>query len=215
MTATQWMSRVIKPAVFVLCLLPLAYLLWALFTHQLGANPVEKLSHRSGDWTLRFLLIVLAITPLRRLSGWQQLARLRRMLGLFAFFYACLHFAVWLVFDHFFDVNDIIKDIIKRPYITLGFSAFVLLIPLAATSTKAMMRRLGRWWSRLHQWVYVAATLGVLHYLWLVKADVREPVLYALLLALLLGARVWHRRRPGGGRASPAYSPPRGKRTVP
>lgn len=194
MTVTQWMTRVIKPAVFVLCLVPLAWLLWDGFNHHLGANPVEKLNHRTGIWALRLLLITLAITPLRRLTAWNILIRLRRMLGLYAFFYACLHFFTWLVFDHFFDVNEIVKDIIKRPYITVGFSAFVMLIPLAVTSTKRWMKRLGSRWARLHQLVYVIATAGVLHYLWLVKADVRAPVIYGLILAVLLTYRAWFNR---------------------
>ena len=193
---TPWKDRLIKPAAFVLCLLPFALLLWDLFHNQLGANPGEKLTHRSGEWALRFLLITLAVAPLRRMTGWHGVLRLRRMLGLYTFFYAVLHFTIWLVFDHFFDLNAIVQDIIKRPYITVGFTAFVLLIPLAATSTNAMMRRLGRRWTTLHQLVYVAATLGVMHYLWLVKADVREPVMYGMILIALLLARVWHQRRP-------------------
>lgn len=194
MTTTQWMTRVIKPAVFVLCLVPLAWLVWDAFHHQLGANPVEKLNHRTGIWTLRLLLITLAVTPLRRITGWNALIHLRRMLGLYTFFYACLHFLTWLVFDHFFDPNEIIKDIIKRPYITVGFLAFVLLIPLAVTSTNNWIRQLGSRWKTLHQLVYVIAVAGVLHYLWLVKADVRDPIVYGLILAGLLAYRAWTRR---------------------
>lgn len=203
MTPTQWMSRVIKPAVFVACLVPLAWLLWDGFHHHLGANPIEKITHRTGGWALKFLLITLAITPLRRMTGWNLIIRVRRMLGLYAFFYACLHFCTWLVFDHFFDPVTIIKDILKRPYITVGFFAFVLLIPLAVTSTNAMMRRLGSRWAQLHQLVYVIATLGVLHFLWLVKADVREPAVYGCILAALLGWRVWWRRSEVARRATP------------
>lgn len=195
MNATQWMTRVIKPAVFAACLLPLAWLCWDAYMRHLGANPVETISHRTGEWAFKLLLITLTVTPLRRLTGWNTVIRLRRMLGLYAFFYACLHFFTWLVFDHFFDLTDMVKDIVKRPYITVGFAAFVLLIPLAVTSTNAMMRRLGSRWTRLHQLVYVVATLGVLHFLWLVKADVREPVIYALVVAALLGWRAWWRRR--------------------
>jgi sulfoxide reductase heme-binding subunit YedZ len=194
MTETQWMTRVIKPALFVLCLVPVGLLAWDAFTHHLGANPVEKLNHRTGIWTLRMLLITLSITPLRRLTGWNVLIRLRRMFGLYTFFYACLHFSTWLVFDHFFDVQEIVKDIVKRPYITVGFSAFVMLIPLAVTSTNNWVRRLGSRWAKLHQLVYVIATLGVLHYLWLVKADVRDPVIYGLMLAVLLAYRAWKKR---------------------
>lgn len=211
MTATQWMSRVVKPAVFIACLLPLAWLTWDAYHHQLGANPVETLSHRTGGWALKFLLLTLAVTPLRRITGWHQLVRLRRMLGLYTFFYACLHFLIWLVFDHFFDVDEILKDIVKRPYITVGFTAFVLLVPLAVTSTNAMMRRLGGRWAQLHQLVYVVATLAVLHFLWLVKADVREPVLYGLLLAVLLGWRVWWQRTRVSPRRPPAPALDMGK----
>jgi sulfoxide reductase heme-binding subunit YedZ len=194
MTETQCMTRIIKPVIFILCLVPFATLVWDAFTHHLGANPVETLNHRTGIWTLRFLLLTLTITPLRRLTGKNILIRLRRMLGLYAFFYAFMHFLTWLVFDHFFDVAEIVKDIVKRPYITVGFSAFVLLIPLAVTSTKNWVKRLGSRWAKLHQLVYVIATGGVLHYLWLVKADVRDPVIYGILLAVLLAYRAWYRR---------------------
>jgi sulfoxide reductase heme-binding subunit YedZ len=152
---------------------------------------VETLSHRTGDWSLRFLLLTLAVTPLRRLTGWNGLQRFRRMLGLFAFFHVCLHFGVYLIFDQFFDLSAIIADVAKRPYITVGFAAFVLLIPLAVTSTNRMIKRLGRNWQRLHRLVYLIAILGVLHYLWLVKADLREPLMYAGILAVLLGYRLW------------------------
>jgi sulfoxide reductase heme-binding subunit YedZ len=137
----------------------------------------------------------LAVTPLRRLTGWNGLQRFRRMLGLFAFFHVCLHFGVYLIFDQFFDLSAIIADVVKRPYITVGFAAFVLLIPLAATSTNRMIKRLGRNWQRLHRLVYLIAILGVLHYLWLVKADLREPLMYAGILAVLLGYRLWWRMR--------------------
>jgi len=194
MTPTQWMTRVIKPTIFVLCLIPALVLLWDTLTHHLGANPVEKLNHRTGIWTLRLLLLTLCVTPFRRLTGWNIVIRVRRMLGLYTFFYACLHFSTWLVFDHFFDIHEITKDIIKRPYITVGFSAFVMLIPLAVTSTNKWVKRLGSRWAKLHQLVYVIATFGVLHYLWLVKADVRDPVIYGIILAVLLGYRAWIRR---------------------
>ncbi|HHH36080.1 MAG TPA: protein-methionine-sulfoxide reductase heme-binding subunit MsrQ [Gammaproteobacteria bacterium] len=182
----------LKPLVFLLCLLPFAMLLYDGFAHQLGANPVEKITHRTGDWTLRLLLLTLAVTPLRRITGWNPLIRIRRMLGLYTFFYACLHFLTYLVFDQFFDWQEIYKDILKRPYITVGFTAFVLLVPLAVTSTNAMIRRLGKRWRQLHQLVYVVATLGVLHYLWLVKKDLREPLVYAVIWLILLLMR-----RPG------------------
>jgi len=193
----RWFSLAVKPLVFVACLLPLAWLLWLTWQGQLGVNPVETLSHRTGDWSLRFLLLTLAVTPLRRLSGWNRLQRFRRMLGLFAFFYVCLHFAVYLVFDQFFDWQAIVADVAKRPYITVGFTAFLLLIPLAVTSTNGMMKRLGRNWQRLHRLVYLIAVLGVLHYAWLVKADLREPLLYGGLLSVLLGYRLWWWRGRG------------------
>ncbi|RUQ38012.1 MAG: protein-methionine-sulfoxide reductase heme-binding subunit MsrQ [Candidatus Competibacteraceae bacterium] len=193
----RWFSLVVKPLVFVACLLPLAWLLWLTWQGQLGVNPVETLSHRTGDWSLRFLLLTLAVTPLRRLSGWNRLQRFRRMLGLFAFFYVGLHFAVYLVFDQFFDWQAIVADVAKRPYITVGFTAFLLLIPLAVTSTNGMMKRLGRNWQRLHRLVYLIAVLGVLHYAWLVKADLREPLLYGGLLSVLLGYRLWWWRGRG------------------
>lgn len=186
----------IKPIIFVLCLLPLAWFVFALLTDQLGANPIEAVTRGTGDWSLRFLLITLTMTPLRRYVGWIWPLRLRRMLGLFAFFYVCVHLTTYLWLDQFFDWSEIWRDMVKRPFITAGMLAFLLLIPLAVTSTNAMIKRLGRNWIRLHRLVYVVAVLGVLHFWWLVKADVREPVVYALLLALLLNLRVvWHRQR--------------------
>ena len=177
----------IKPTVFVLCLLPLAWLVFALLSDRLGANPIEALTRETGEWTLRFLLITLCMTPLRKAKGWRWPIRIRRMLGLFAFFYGCMHLTTYLWLDQFFDWGEIGRDILKRPFITVGMLAFVLLVPLAVTSTNAMMRRLGRNWARLHQLVYVIPALGVLHFWWLVKADVREPLVYALLfLALML-----------------------------
>ncbi len=180
-----------KPLVFCVSLLPLIWLCWLAWQDRLGANPVETLSHRTGDWSLRFLLLTLAVTPLRRLSGWNWLLKFRRMLGLFAFFYVCLHLGVYLIFDQFFDPSAILEDIAKRPYITVGFAGFLLLIPLAATSTNGMIKRLGRNWQRLHRLVYLIGMLGVVHYWWLVKADISEPLLYAGLLTMLLGYRAW------------------------
>jgi sulfoxide reductase heme-binding subunit YedZ len=177
--------------VFATSLLPLVWLAWLAWRDQLGTNPVETLSHRTGDWSLRFLLLTLAVTPLRRLTGWNGLQRFRRLLGLFAFFYVSLHFGVYLVFDQFFDWRAIVADIAKRPYITVGFAGWLLLIPLAVTSTGGMMKRLGRNWQGLHRLVYLIGALGVLHYLWLVKADLSEPLLYAGILALLLSYRLW------------------------
>jgi len=181
----------LKPAVFVLCLVPLLRLGVLAFTWGLGANPVEFVLHSLGTWTLVLLLVTLSVTPLRRLTGWNALIRLRRMLGLFAFFYACLHFFTYVGIDQFFDWHTIVADIAKRPYITVGFASFLLLIPLAVTSTNAMQRRLGgKRWQRLHRLVYVAAAGGVVHYLWLVKKDMSQPLLYGLLLLVLLGLRL-------------------------
>lgn len=188
----------IKAALFVVCLMPLALLVWRGFIGGLTANPIEFITHTTGWWTLAFLLITLSVTPARRLLDMPWLLRLRRMLGLFAFFYASLHFLTWLVVDQFFDWDAIVKDIIKRPYITVGFSAFVLLLPLAATSTNAMVRRLGAArWQALHRAVYLIAILGVVHFWWLVKKDIREPLAFAGVLAVLLGARLafaWRKR---------------------
>ena len=184
-----------KPLAFAASLLPLAWLGWRAWQDQLGANPVETLSHSTGDWSLRFLLLTLAVTPLRRLTGWNRLQQFRRMLGLFAFFYVCLHLGVYLIFDQFFDWRAIGEDIAKRPYLAVGFTGWLLLIPLAVTSTHGMIRRLGRNWQRLHRLVYLIGALGVLHYGWLVKADLTEPLIYGVILALLLGYRWWWWRR--------------------
>ena len=193
----QTLRYVIKPLVFAAALVPFGMLVAGVIADTLGTNPVEKLTHETGDWTLRFLLLTLSITPLRRLTGNHWLIRLRRMLGLFAFFYACLHFITYIWFDHYFDWQEILLDVPKRPFITIGFSAFVLLIPLAMTSTNGMMRRLKKNWIRLHKLVYVIAVLGVLHFLWLVKADTLEPMIYAAILLVLLGYRVYLQRWPG------------------
>jgi sulfoxide reductase heme-binding subunit YedZ len=176
--------------IFGLCLLPLARLIFLGGSGGLGANPIEFITRSTGTWTLVGLLVTLSVTPLRRLTGRADLLRYRRMLGLFAFFYACLHFATYIWLDQFFDPAAIVKDIIKRPFITVGFSAFVLLIPLAVTSTHAMMRRLGRRWQLLHRLVYLIALLGVIHYLWLVKKDLTEPLIYGTLLIVLLALRL-------------------------
>ncbi len=196
MTQIQWIRWVVKPILFVLCLGPLAWLVWDGVTDNLGANPVETVRRYTGYWTLRFVLITLAVTPLRRLTGWHIVIRVRRMLGLFAFFYACLHFVSYIWLDQYFMWDAIIEDILDRPYITVGVASFLLLIPLAITSTNGMVRRLGgRRWQRLHRLVYVIAVLGVIHFLWLVKSDISEPVIYGAILALLLGFRLfWHLR---------------------
>jgi len=176
-------------------LLPLLQLAWGAYAGALGANPIETITRATGEWTLILLLVTLAVTPLRRISGLNWLLRLRRMLGLTAFFYGCLHFVTYVWLDQFFDLVAIVKDIVKRPFITAGFIAFLLLVPLAITSTNSMVRRLGaRRWLNLHRLAYVATAVGVLHYGWLVKADIREPMLYGLILALLLLARLVFRR---------------------
>jgi methionine sulfoxide reductase heme-binding subunit len=186
---------------FAASLGPLAWLAWAASSRGLGANPIETITHETGVWTLRFLMITLVVTPLRRVTGWNDLIRFRRMLGLFAFFYGSLHLLTYVWLDQFFDWASIVKDVAKRPFITAGFSAYVLLVPLALTSTAGMIRRLGgRAWRRLHRLAYVAAGLGVVHYWWLVKIDTRRPRNYAVILAILLGARLvmYVRRRAGG-----------------
>lgn len=192
------MPRWLKPAVFVASLAPLAWLVWHALFGYLGVNPIETVNRYLGDWALRFLLIALAVTPMRQVSGWAPVARLRRMLGLFAFFYVCLHLSSYLGLDLFFDWQALGKDIVKRRYITFGMIAFALLVPLALTSTDGMIRRLGgRRWRRLHMLVYPVAVLAVVHYWMMVKADIRQPALYAALLAVLLGYRVmarWRRR---------------------
>ena len=192
--------RLIKASLFLLALLPLARLIGLGFQDRLGANPIEFITRSSGDWTLYFLCFTLAVTPLRRLSGWNWLVRLRRMLGLVTFFYVCLHFTTFIWFDHFFDLSAMWKDIVKRPFITVGFSAFVLLIPLALTSTHAMVRRLGRRWQTLHRLIYAVAVLGILHFWWMRagKHNFAQPILMGSIVALLLGFRLvywWRARR--------------------
>ena len=183
----------LKTFVFCLALIPSVKLALgvAIYPDWLGANPAEFITRASGDWTLRFLLLTLAVTPLRKLTGWHALARFRRMLGLYAFFYGTLHLSSYVTFDHAFDVIEIARDIVKRPFITVGFSALLLMVPLAITSTNAMVKRLGaKGWLALHKLVYMIAPLGVLHFWWMVKKDVTEPALYAVLLAALLGYRI-------------------------
>ena len=197
----------LKVFLFVLALLPLAYLIAGafFFPEWLGANPAEYITRSVGDWTLRLLLLTLAVTPLRRITGLTGLLRLRRMLGLYTFFYALLHLSAYVSFDHVFDVAEILKDIVKRPFITVGFTCLVLLIPLAVTSTNAMVRRLGaKRWQSLHRLVYLIAPLAVLHFWWMVKRDLTEPIVYALLLALLLGYRLYFRVRGSGARSTAA-----------
>jgi sulfoxide reductase heme-binding subunit YedZ len=180
-----------KTFVWVACLTPLALLVWRFHRDDLGANPIETITHATGDWTLRLLLTTLAITPLRKLTGFPALIRYRRLLGLFAFFYGVLHLITYVWLDKFFAVDEMLKDIAKRRFITAGMTAFAVLVPLAVTSTAGWIRRLGgRNWQRLHRLAYFSALAGVIHYYWLVKSDVRLPLMYAGILALLLGYRL-------------------------
>ena len=193
-------SRWTKVLVFVLCLLPLASLGWDALHGGLTANPIEYITHATGDWTLRLIVITLAITPLRKILGLPDLIRFRRMLGLFAFFYGCLHFTTYIWLDKFFDLADMWKDIAKRPFITVGFLAFVLMIPLALTSTAGMIRRLGgKNWQLLHRLIYVTAIAGVIHYYWLVKSAVIRPLTYGAIVAVLLLWRVADKFWPRSG----------------
>jgi methionine sulfoxide reductase heme-binding subunit len=185
------MIRRFKPVVFLACLIPLALLAWKAYSQALGANPIEVITHATGDWTMRFLLITLAITPIRKLTEQLWLIRYRRMFGLFAFFYGTLHFLTYIWLDKFFDVHEMLHDIAKRKFITVGFTGFVLLIPLALTSTKGWIRRLGgQRWQTLHRLIYFSAIAGVIHYWWLVKADIHKPLEYAAILTVLLGYRI-------------------------
>lgn len=189
--------RVLKVPVFLLCLLPLGKMALEAFGiagFSLGANPVEALLHRFGIWGLNFLMITLAVTPVRELTGQAWLLRFRRMFGLFAFFYVLTHFLVYAGLDQRFDLAAVVEDIAERPYITVGFTALLLLIPLAVTSTRGMMRRLGPRWKKLHRLVYPAAVLGVLHFYWQVKLDTLEPTVYSVILAVLLAYRIWRKK---------------------
>jgi sulfoxide reductase heme-binding subunit YedZ len=192
-------TTTLKVAIVIAGLLPAGALIVGAFTDNLGANPIEYITHETGNFALAFLIVTLAVTPIRRLSGWHQVIRVRRMLGLFAFFYACLHLLTWIVLDQFFDAGAMVEDVMKRPYITVGMAGFVCMVPLALTSTAGMIRRLGRRWQTLHRLTYVAAIAGVVHFWWLVKADLTEPQRWAAALTLLLGLRAWWavRRRYG------------------
>jgi sulfoxide reductase heme-binding subunit YedZ len=206
-TADQWIRRVVKPAVFLIALTPLAWMIWAGLNGQLTADPLKEITHETGDWTLRFIVATLAVTPLRRVLGWNRLIKFRRMFGNFAFFYGTMHFLIYVIADRFASLDfpdgylawstaralaaSIWEDIAKRPYITVGFLAFSAMIPLAVTSTTGWIRRLGgKNWQRLHRLIYVTAVLAVIHYWWLVKADIRHPAIYGALVALLLGFRL-------------------------
>jgi sulfoxide reductase heme-binding subunit YedZ len=224
-TSNQLVRFVVKPVAFVAALGPVAWIIWAFQTGALSANPLSDVTNETGVWTLRFVCLTLAITPLRRLTGWNVVIRFRRMIGLFAFFYGCLHFLIYVIADRFASLIDfpdgivawstfrnllaaVAEDVYKRPYITVGFTAFLLMLPLALTSTAGWIRRLGgKRWQALHRLVYATGVLGVVHYWWLVKADVSRPQIYALVVALLLGFRVyWSRfRSPArGARATAA-----------
>ncbi|UCC73209.1 MAG: sulfoxide reductase heme-binding subunit YedZ [Gemmatimonadota bacterium] len=215
MERRRLIERTVRVGVFVLSLVPLARIVVQALAGGLGGNPIEEMLHRTGWWTLAFLVLTLTVTPIRQLTGIGWLVKLRRMLGLYAFFYAILHFGIYVGVDQFFAWEFILEDIMDRPYITVGFTALLILAPLAVTSTKGMVKRLGgRRWVRLHRLVYVAAPLGVLHFLWLVKADVREPLIFGAIVAALLGYRVaagrLRRRRvrsPGRERARMAFVP--------
>ena len=181
----------IKPVLFILLLVPLALLAYRFYSEGFGANPIETINRYTGDWALRILLMTLSFYPLIRITRWNNIIQYRRMFGLFAFFYVCVHLTSYIVLDQFFDFSEIIDDVIKRPFITAGFSAFILLIPLAVTSTKKMVERLQYRWIQLHRLVYVIAILAVLHFWWMVKIDTREPMIYAIILAVLLGIRLF------------------------
>lgn len=208
MTTTRWIRWILKPALFVACLGPLGWLTWGALTDGLGANPIETITRETGTWTLRFLVLALSVTPLRRLTGWNDAVRFRRMIGLFAFFYGSLHFLTYVWLDQFFAVDEIVKDIRKRPFITVGFTAFSLMVPLALTSTTGWIRRLGgKRWQRLHRLIYFSAIAGVSHYWWLVKADIQRPQIYAAIVAVLLGFRlVTAYRKRHGRQPSPGVS---------
>ncbi|KQZ27733.1 sulfite oxidase heme-binding subunit YedZ [Duganella sp. Root1480D1] len=195
-TPTPRQLTAIKSIAFMLALVPFFALVYLVATDQL-VEPLQYITRNTGSWTLYFLCITLAVTPLRRLSGWNWLLKLRRMMGLYAFFYALLHFTTFLWFDHFFDVQEMLKDVVKRPFITVGFTAFVLLVPLAVTSTNGMVRRLGgKRWQMLHKLVYVIAPLGILHFWWMRagKHDFNKPILFGLIVLVLLGMRAWWAR---------------------
>ncbi len=188
-------SRLLHISIVAALCLPVLSLALGAWRGSLGANPIEKITHETGEWTLRLLILTLAVTPLRRRFSLRWIAPLRRSLGLLAFFYASLHFLTYLVLDHFFDWTLIVEDVLERRYVTAGFAAYLLLIPLALTSTRAMIRRLGARWNSLHRLIYATALLGALHFIWLVKADLMEPLLYAAVIVALLAYRIQHNAR--------------------
>ena len=205
MTRGTLVRRVIKPVLYVAAVLPLAWILFALFTGRVMGDQVKFLQHATGDTVLTCLMLTLAITPLRRVTGWNEIIRVRRMIGLTAFWYACLHLTTYLVFDQLLDPMEIAEDIAKHPWVLVGFTGFLCLVPLAITSTNGWIRRLGgKRWNRLHRLVYVAAIAGVLHYLWLVKKDVTAPLTYGAVLTVLLLVRVWWAAERARSRRAPA-----------
>lgn len=206
----------LKVIVFILSLLPLAWYGWGAWHDTLGANPIEAVTRGMGTWALNFLLITLTVTPVRKLTGWHAALRLRRMLGLFTFFYAALHLTSYLWFDQFFNWGEIAQDILKRPFITVGMATFALLVPLAATSSNLAIRRLGgRRWQALHRTVYAIGILAVLHYSWLVKADQSQPLLYGGILFVLLGLRAWWREQERREQVAGKYQPKIKSRIIP
>jgi sulfoxide reductase heme-binding subunit YedZ len=190
-TRAEFITRVVKPALYFAALLPLGWLLFALFTGRVMGDQVKFMQHVTGDTVLTCLMLTLAITPIRRLTGWNEIVRVRRLIGLTAFWYACIHLTTYVVFDQDLSLMEITKDIAKHPWVLVGFTAFLCLIPLAITSTNGWIRRLGKRWQRLHRLVYVAATAGVLHYFWLVKKDIHYPLIYGAILLGLLASRIW------------------------
>jgi methionine sulfoxide reductase heme-binding subunit len=200
------MRKLAKPFVFVLCLTPLAGLIFIVLTGRTSPNPAEDIMLTTGIWTLRFLLLTLTITPIRRLTGWNGLIKYRRMFGLFAFFYACTHLMSYIAFDRVFAFDEVAADIAKRPFITAGMVAFALMVPLAITSTTGWIRRLGKRWQTLHRLIYVSGIAGCLHFIWKGKVVIGEPIYYAAILAALLGFRLLWRLRPAGVRRQPAQA---------
>jgi sulfoxide reductase heme-binding subunit YedZ len=204
-TEAAFVGRVLKPAIFLAALVPAGLLVYAAVHDDLGANPIEAITLTTGRWALRFLLLTLAITPFRRLTKWHAVIRIRRMVGLFAFFYASLHVLTYVVLDHFFDWQSMVDDVVKRRFITAGFLAFVLMAPLAVTSTTGWVRRLGgKRWQMLHRLIYVSAACAIVHFLWKVKVITADPLRYVAVLAVLLAFRVWWRYR----RQPSTFSPP-------
>jgi methionine sulfoxide reductase heme-binding subunit len=211
-TRTAIITRVVKPILYLAAPLPLAWLVFALLTGRVMGDEVKFMQHVTGDTVLTCLMLTLTVTPLRRLTRWDEIIRVRRLIGLTAFWYACLHLSTYLVFDQSLSIEEILKDIAKHPWVLVGFTAFLCLVPLAITSTTGWVRRLGgKRWQRLHRLVYLAAAAGVLHYFWLVKKDVQAPLVYGAVLLVLLGSRVWLSRHRARGRRSATAGAPEAK----